>query len=99
MLESNLDVDTHCPRNHTSQTSITRSCSRYQPLSTFVLPKLKHYQQQYSDIYFIRLGKLKPAVERNAAEAWDELQVMMIDMITISLVRSLWLIDINPGEN
>jgi len=35
----------------------------------------KHYQQQYGDMYFLRLAKLKPAVEELAAEAWAGLEV------------------------
>ncbi|KAJ5128713.1 hypothetical protein N7526_006879 [Penicillium atrosanguineum] len=31
----------------------------------------RHYQQQYDDMYFLRLAKLKPAVEQVAAAAWD----------------------------
>ncbi|KAI9883401.1 MAG: hypothetical protein M1823_004837 [Watsoniomyces obsoletus] len=73
-----MDMDTdNLLRNPTQQTypTITRAQSHYRPLPTFVLPKEKHYQQQYSDIYFLRLAKLKPAVERNAAEAWDGFQI------------------------
>jgi len=35
----------------------------------------KHYQQQFSDMYFLRLAKLKPAVEKLAEEAWEGYQV------------------------
>jgi DNA polymerase delta subunit 2 len=35
----------------------------------------RHYQQQYGDMYFLRLAKLKPAVEQVAAEAWDGFSV------------------------
>ena len=35
----------------------------------------KHYQQQFGDMYFLRLAKLKPAVEQIAADAWEDLQV------------------------
>lgn len=45
--------------------------SIYKPSSTYALEKEKHYQQQYDDMYFLRLTKLKPAVERIAAEAWE----------------------------
>ena len=34
-----------------------------------------HYQQQYGDMYFLRLAKLKPAVEEIAAEAWEGCEV------------------------
>jgi len=50
---------------------LTRQPSLYKALDTFALDKNKQYQQQYADIYFLRLTKLKPAVEAIAAEAWD----------------------------
>jgi DNA polymerase delta subunit 2 len=40
-----------------------------------VLEKEKHYQQQYGDMYFLRLTKLKPVVEIIAEEAWDGFQI------------------------
>jgi DNA polymerase delta subunit 2 len=51
--------------------------SSYNPLNTFELAKgsQKHYQQQYGDMYFLRLAKLKPVIERYAAEAWDGFEV------------------------
>lgn len=49
--------------------------SSYAPLSTFALAKEKQYQQQYADMYFVRLTKLKPVVEAIAAEDWDGFQV------------------------
>jgi DNA polymerase delta subunit 2 len=45
--------------------------SSYRPLHTFALDKERQYQQQYGDIYFLRLTKIKPAVEEIAATAWD----------------------------
>jgi DNA polymerase delta subunit 2 len=54
---------------------LERQSSSYKPLSTFALEKEKHYQQQYGDMYFLRLTKLKPAVEGIAAEAWDGFQI------------------------
>ncbi|MCJ1357176.1 MAG: hypothetical protein MMC33_007172 [Icmadophila ericetorum] len=57
--------------------SIERLPSHYNPLHTFDLPKgeKKHYQQQYADMYFLRLAQLKPAVEELAAAAWSEFEV------------------------
>jgi DNA polymerase delta subunit 2 len=55
--------------------SISRSHSSYHPLQTFELEKEKHYQQQYADIYFLRLARLKPAVEEVAAEVWADFEV------------------------
>jgi DNA polymerase delta subunit 2 len=54
---------------------LERQSSSYKPLSTFALEKEKHYHQQYGDMYFLRLTKLKPAVEGIAAEAWDGFQI------------------------
>ncbi|CAD6503270.1 BgTH12-02937 [Blumeria graminis f. sp. triticale] len=52
---------------------IERQPSSYKPLYTYLLDKeKKQYQQQYGDMYFLRLAKLKPAVERIASNAWDE---------------------------
>ncbi|EKD14095.1 uncharacterized protein L3040_007904 [Drepanopeziza brunnea f. sp. 'multigermtubi'] len=59
------------PSNTSTYTSLTRRPSAYKPLLTYALEKEKHYQQQYADMYFLRLAKLKPAVEAIAAEAWD----------------------------
>lgn len=48
------------------------------PLRNFDLARGedKHYQQQYGDMYFLRLAKLKPAVEQIASEAWEGYQVL-----------------------
>ncbi|KAL1985228.1 hypothetical protein VTN96DRAFT_8144 [Rasamsonia emersonii] len=50
-----------------------RAASFYSPLHTFQLPRAdnRHYQQQYGDMYFLRLARLKPAAEQVAKEAWD----------------------------
>ncbi|KAE8147692.1 DNA polymerase alpha/epsilon subunit B-domain-containing protein [Aspergillus avenaceus] len=52
---------------------VYRSTSHYSPLHTFQLPSGtdRHYQQQYGDMYFLRLAKLKPAVEEIAVETWE----------------------------
>lgn len=57
--------------------SAFRLPSRYNPLHTFRLPMGggRHYQQQYGDMYFLRLAKLKPAVEQVATEAWEGFSV------------------------
>ncbi|KAI9818080.1 MAG: hypothetical protein M1827_000705 [Pycnora praestabilis] len=56
---------------------IHRHTSVYNPLRTFDLLKgdQKHYQQQYGDMYFLRLAKLKPAVEEIASDAWEGFQI------------------------
>lgn len=57
--------------------ALTRTSATYIPLRHFDLAKSedKHYTQQYGDMYFLRLAKLKPAVEQLAAEAWEGYQV------------------------
>ncbi|KAL2004089.1 hypothetical protein VTN02DRAFT_309 [Thermoascus thermophilus] len=54
-----------------------REPSFYNPLHTFKLPKgeERHYQQQYGDMYFLRLARLKPAVEEVARESWEGLSI------------------------
>jgi hypothetical protein len=56
---------------------VLRDSSVYNPLDTFRLPpgQERQYQQQYGDMYFLRLVKLKPAVEAVAIEAWEGLNV------------------------
>ena len=51
--------------------------SQYLPHNTYELAKgdLRHYQQQYVDMYFLRLAKLKPIVEEVAQEAWADIEV------------------------
>ncbi|OCK82851.1 hypothetical protein K432DRAFT_423807 [Lepidopterella palustris CBS 459.81] len=55
----------------------TRAFSSYNPLDTFELPKGvdKHYQQQYADMYFLRLAQLKAAVEQKAQDAWENFEL------------------------
>ncbi|KAG6009644.1 hypothetical protein E4U21_001708 [Claviceps maximensis] len=43
----------------------------YKPLHTFRLDKQRSYKQQYGDMYFLRLTKIKPAVEEVAASSWQ----------------------------
>ncbi|KAF4917064.1 DNA polymerase delta small subunit [Colletotrichum fructicola] len=54
-----------------ASSTLVRASSQYKPLSTFTLPKERSYQQQYADVYFLRLTSIKPAVDAVAAEAWD----------------------------
>ena len=49
-----------------------RPASDYKPLHSFKLDKEKSYQQQFADMYFLRLTKLKPTVEQRASEAWRD---------------------------
>lgn len=43
----------------------------YNPLHAFDLDKQRSYKQQYGDMYFLRLTKIKPAVEEVASAAWE----------------------------
>ena len=56
---------------------MTRLVASYQPLHTFDLPhgQDKHYKQQYGDMYFLRLSKLRQAVEKAAEEAWSDFEI------------------------
>ncbi|KAF2876517.1 DNA polymerase alpha/epsilon subunit B-domain-containing protein [Massariosphaeria phaeospora] len=51
----------------------SRLPSAYSPLHTYELPKGadRHYQQQFADMYFTRLTKLRDALVQRASEAWD----------------------------
>lgn len=40
-------------------------------MHSFKLDRDKSYQQQFADMYFLRLTKIKPAVEQLASAAWD----------------------------
>lgn len=50
---------------------LARAPSNYKPMHSFRLDKDKPYKQQFADMYFLRLTKIKPAVEQLAFEAWD----------------------------
>ncbi|KAK4192991.1 DNA polymerase alpha/epsilon subunit B-domain-containing protein [Podospora australis] len=50
---------------------LERRESNYHPLNTFALPKDRPYKQQFADIYFLRLTKIKPAVEEHSIAAWE----------------------------
>ncbi|RHZ50145.1 DNA-directed DNA polymerase delta subunit POL31, partial [Aspergillus thermomutatus] len=52
---------------------VYRETSHYNPLHTFKLTSgnERHYQQQYGDMYFLRLARLKPVVEEVGMDAWE----------------------------
>lgn len=54
-----------------AEDELERTASGYKPLHSFKLEKEKTYQQQFADMYFLRLTKLKPVVEQRASEAWS----------------------------
>jgi len=68
---------TDAPARQQEYPTLTRTTAPYIPQRNYDLAKGtdKHYQQQFSDMYFLRLAKLKPAVEKLAAEAWDSYEV------------------------
>ncbi|TWU75382.1 hypothetical protein ED733_001395 [Metarhizium rileyi] len=49
----------------------SRVADSYKPLHTFDLDKNRSYKQQYGDMYFLRLTKIKPSVEQVASTAWE----------------------------
>lgn len=51
---------------------LERTPSTYKPLHSFRLEKDKSYKQQYADMYFLRLTKIKPALEQIASVAWAD---------------------------
>ncbi|KAI1776358.1 DNA polymerase alpha/epsilon subunit B-domain-containing protein [Hypoxylon cercidicola] len=54
---------------------LERVSSTYKPLLSFRLEKDRSYKQQYADMYFLRLTKIKPAVEQLASAAWDDTEI------------------------
>ncbi|KAL4913454.1 DNA polymerase alpha/epsilon subunit B-domain-containing protein [Aspergillus aurantiobrunneus] len=73
MAANSAEEEFLCPPSTQEHKLVHRSHSVYNPLDTFRLPpgQERQYQQQYGDMYFLRLAKLKPAVERVAVEAWE----------------------------
>ncbi|KAI1152267.1 DNA polymerase alpha/epsilon subunit B-domain-containing protein [Nemania diffusa] len=55
-----------------TEDELDRTASGYKPLHSFKLDKEKSYQQQFADMYFLRLTQIKPAVEQRASEAWSQ---------------------------
>ncbi|KAI1332031.1 DNA polymerase alpha/epsilon subunit B-domain-containing protein [Xylariaceae sp. FL0255] len=67
------DIEGNMLRKPTSKDGdrLERTASCYAPLHSFRLDKQKSYQQQFADMYFLRLTKIKPIVEQRALEAWE----------------------------
>lgn len=76
-MESPLTVFFSVSGSNEEYEEVQRVPSHYKPLDTFKLPAGtgRQYQQQYGDMYFLRLARLKPAVESLAATAWDGFSV------------------------
>ncbi|MCJ1309143.1 hypothetical protein MMC25_002798 [Agyrium rufum] len=77
MATTNTPSLLEAPKGGEEYSTIDRVSSTYNPLHTYDLPKgdQKHYGQQFADMYFLRLAKLKPAVEDVAAEAWADFEI------------------------
>ncbi|OBT82480.1 hypothetical protein VE02_08153 [Pseudogymnoascus sp. 03VT05] len=73
--------------------SIERLPCEYKPLYTFDLEKDKQYKQQYGDMYFLRLAKLKPAAEKVAVEAWAGFEIGGEEATKVERV-----LDVRQGE-
>ena len=58
-------------------TQLNRTLSSYNPLHSYRLPygESKQYAQQYGDMYFLRLAKLKPIVEAIATNEWEDFEI------------------------
>lgn len=52
-----------------------RDQSTYHPLHRYRLASDRQYQQQFGDMYFLRLTKIKPAVDKVAVEAFGDVLV------------------------
>jgi DNA polymerase delta subunit 2 len=65
------------PTKDESFTLLNRIFSSYNPLYSYRLPhgENKNYMQQYGDMYFLRLAKLKPVVELIATGEWDDFEI------------------------
>lgn len=72
---------------------LERTASTYKPLHSFRLAKDKSYKQQFADMYFLRLAKIKPALEALAAEAWEDTLIGNEEVRQIDRV-----LDIRQGE-
>ncbi|KAA6407429.1 MAG: hypothetical protein FRX48_08672 [Lasallia pustulata] len=98
MAELDIEADANallCPPPGREYPTIERQPSHYNPLHRFDLAKgdQKHYQQQYGDMYFLRLAKLKPVVEDIAAEEWDGFQIAGEQVRRVDRV-----LDVRQGE-
>ncbi|KAJ5465137.1 uncharacterized protein N7458_000823 [Penicillium daleae] len=65
------------PPSNDDYEPVYRTPSSYNPLQTFTLPmgSVRHYQQQYGDMYFLRLARLKATVEKVATDAWGDITI------------------------
>lgn len=58
-----------------AEDELERAASEYKTLHSFKLDKEKSYRQQFADMYFLRLTKIKPAVDQRASEAWSDVVI------------------------
>lgn len=57
--------------SESAHNALTRTPSSYKPLRTFDLERQRSYKQQFGDMYFLRLTKIKPAVDEIASSTWE----------------------------
>ncbi|QUC18826.1 uncharacterized protein UV8b_03067 [Ustilaginoidea virens] len=83
------------PKNSTdgAHATPTRVADSYKSLCTFQLDKNRSYKQQYGDMYFLRLAKIKPAVEQVAAKAWEGTKIGGEEVKKVERV-----LDVRQGE-
>ncbi|CAK7220523.1 DNA polymerase delta small subunit Cdc1 [Sporothrix curviconia] len=70
-----------------------RDQSAYHPLHRFALESTRQYQQQFADMYFLRLARIKPAVDRIAADIFDGVVVGGVHARKVDRV-----LDVRQGE-
>lgn len=65
----------NAPGCHRSESEPQQRLDAEHTVTTTYTLKERTYQQQFSDIYFLRLAKLKPAVEKAAEATWKNVSV------------------------
>ncbi|KAF2716500.1 hypothetical protein K431DRAFT_235231 [Polychaeton citri CBS 116435] len=65
------------PDHDTLPQDLTRADAAYHAHPSYLLPfgSNRHYQQQYADMYFLRLAALKKPLESLASEVWSDFSI------------------------
>ncbi|KAH6892116.1 DNA polymerase alpha/epsilon subunit B-domain-containing protein [Thelonectria olida] len=71
----------------------SRAPSSYKPLHSYALQKHAPYQQQFGDMYFLRLTKIRPAADQVAAAAWGDTIIAGEEVKRVERV-----LDVRQGE-
>lgn len=66
--------DTNENFSDTSSSSLTRAQSTLTDSKSFIITN-QSYQQQFSDLYFLRLAKLRKATDKAADAAWSDTEI------------------------